>query len=145
MHLSIRALQPCDYTAAAEILRDVLDLQNVTVEHLAETYGKMQEDARYGTFVAVADGNVVGLVTAVKVLAFGHPGGYVKMNGIGVLPAYRRLGIGRLLMERIEQFALDQGAPYIGLASGLRRTDAHSFYARLGYQQTSCWFRKRLS
>ena len=45
--------------------------------------------------------------------------------------------IGKMLMDRVEQLALQEGAPYIGLASGIRRTEAHAFYERLGFQKTS--------
>ena len=144
MNVTIRTIQPGDYPAVAEIWRSVLDIRNATDESVAETYEAMKTDDRYRTFVAEADGNVVGLAAAVKVLAIDHPGGYIKMNGLGVLPAYRRQGIGRMLMKRVEQMALEQGAPYVGLASGVTRTEAHAFYERLGYRKTSFWFRKVL-
>ena len=67
------------------------------------------------------------------------------MNGIGVLPEYRRRGIGKMLMDRVEKMAVETGAPYIGLASGLGRTEAHAFYRSLGYRETSFWFRKNLA
>ena len=66
------------------------------------------------------------------------------MNGIGVLPAYRRRGIGKKLMEQVERFAVEQGAPYVGLASGISRVEAHAFYESIGYRKTSFWFRKSL-
>ena len=139
----IRAIQKQDYPAAAAIWREVLSVP-VTDGELAETYAKMAEDDRYATFVAEEDGTIVGLVTTVTALAIGHPGGYTKVNGLGVLPAYRRRGIGRRLLERAEALAVENGTRYVGLASGLSREDAHGFYAHLGYQKTSYWFRKRL-
>ncbi len=142
--VSVRRIAKSDYAAAAAIWRDVLDIRSATEEHVAATYEQMAPDDRYCTFVAAADGKVVGLAAAVKVLAIGHPGGYVKMNGLGVLPEYRRRGIGRLLMDQVERWAVEQGAPYIGLASGTGRKEAHAFYEHLGYQKTSYWFRKNL-
>ena len=144
MHIVIRKIQPGDYPAAAAIWREVLGIRNAADEHVAETYEAMRHDEDYVTFVAEADGTIAGLAAAVKVLAIGHPGGYVKMNGIGVLPEYRRRGIGKKLMEQVERFAVEQGAPYVGLASGISRTEAHAFYGKSGYQKTSFWFRKSL-
>ena len=80
----IRKISQSDYQAAAAIWREVLGVRNATDENVAETYSIMEHDDRYVTFVAEADGKIVGLATAVKVLAIGHPGGYVKMNGIGL-------------------------------------------------------------
>ena len=144
MTIVIRKIRQSDYAAVAVIWREVLDIRNATDEHVTETYEAMRDDDCYVTFVAEADGSIVGLATAVKVLAIGHPGGYVKMNGIGVLPEYRRQGIGKRLMEQVEQFAVEQGAPYVGLASGINRVEAHAFYGNSGYQKTSFWFRKSL-
>ena len=144
MKTVIRKIRQSDYAAVAVIWREVLDIRNATDEHVTETYEAMRDDDCYVTFVAEAGGSIVGLATAVKVLAIGHPGGYVKMNGIGVLPEYRRQGIGKRLMEQVEQFAVEQGAPYVGLASGINRVEAHAFYGNSGYKKTSFWFRKSL-
>lgn len=143
MQIAIRKLREEDYDAVAEIWRDVLDIP-VTDECLAETYEKMGGDERYASFVAEADGKVVGLVTTVMTLAIGHPNGYTKINGLGVLPDYRGRGIGRMLLERAESIAAENGTRYLGLASGLSRTDAHGFYEHLGYRKTSYWFRRSL-
>ena len=142
--ITIRDIRESDYSQVAAIWRDVLDLPNATDEIVSETYEQMKQDSNYRTFVAEADGQIVGLAAAVKVLAIGHPGGYVKMNGLGVLPVYRKRGIGRMLLERVEQMAAEIGAPYVGLASGIHRTEAHAFYERMGYRKTSWWFRKNL-
>ena len=119
--------------------------QDMTEESVAAIYREMEKDRNYCTFVAEDGGKIVGLAAAVKVLAVGHPGGYIKMNGIGVLPEYRHQGIGQMLMERVEALAVESGAPYVGLASGLRRAEAHAFYRSLGYRETSYWFRKNLA
>ena len=144
MEATIRKIRQSDYAAVAALWREVLDIRNATLESVAETYESMKRDGNYVTFVAEADGKIVGLAAAVKVLAIGHPGGYVKMNGLGVLPEYRRRGIGKKLMEHVERFAVEQGAPYVGLASGISRTEAHAFYESIGYRKTSYWFRKSL-
>lgn len=84
MRVIVRKLQKADYTAVAEIWRVVLDIP-VTDDELSGTYEKMDGDNRYATFVAEAGGKVVGLVTTATVLAIGHPSGYTKVNGLGVL------------------------------------------------------------
>ena len=142
MGIVIREIESRDYASAAAIWRNVLGFSSVTDEIVAQTYEKMKSDNRYRTFVADADGEIVGFATAVQTLAIGYPNGYIKMNGLAVLPAFQRRGIGKMLMERVEQLAAQCGASMIGLASGFQRTDAHTFYEHLGYQKTSFWFRK---
>ena len=142
MNIVIREIERKDCVSAAAIWRNVLGFSSVTDESVISTYEKMKSDSRYCTFVADSDGEVVGLVTAVQTLAVDHPNGYIKMNGLAVLPAFQRRGIGKMLMGRVEQLAVERGVSAIGLASGFQRIGAHAFYERLGYQKTSFWFRK---
>lgn len=144
MNIVIREIESKDYVSVAAIWRDVLGFSSATIENVTRTYEKMKDDNRYRTFVADADGEVVGFVTAVETLAVDHPNGYIKMNGLAVLPQFQRRGIGRMLMERVEKLAAERGASFIGLASGFQRIGAHAFYERLGYQKTSFWFRKAI-
>lgn len=107
-----------DYPKVARIWHDVLDIP-VTDERLAETYGKIGKDDRYATFIAEENGKAVGLVATVVCLAIGNTSGYAKINGLGVLPEHRGNGIGRMLIEKAEEFAKANGTTYLGLASGL--------------------------
>ena len=144
LKMIVRPIERKDYQSAAAIWREVLDVRNATDDSVSGIYEKMKDDQRYQTFVAEADGRIVGLVTTVEVLAVGHPDGYIKINGLGVRPEYRGQGIGRLLLERAEELARERGALYLGLATGIRRQEAHAFYEHLGWQKTSYWFRKNL-
>ena len=144
MDIHIREIESKDYTSAAAIWRDALGFSSVTDENVIETYEKMKGDDRYRTFVAEVDSAVVGFVTTVETLAIDHPNGYMKVNGLAVLPAFQRCGIGKMLMERVEELARERNSSLIGLASGIQRTGAHEFYERLGYQKLSFWFRKEI-
>jgi ribosomal protein S18 acetylase RimI-like enzyme len=58
----------------------------------------------------------------------------------------RGLGIGRLIMEQIEQIARAKNCDTVAFSSQTSRTDAREFYKRLGYEvsSTSNVFLKRL-
>jgi GNAT superfamily N-acetyltransferase len=131
MKIVIRKICRSDYAAAAVIWREVLDVRNATDENVAETYEIMNHDDRYVTFVAEADGKIVGLAAAVKVLAIGHPGGYVKMNGIGVLPEYRHQGIGTMVVDACEEWADELCFSKTVVES---RDNKVEFYKWLGYE-----------
>ena len=144
MDIVIREIESKDYTSVTAIWRDVLGFSSVTDETAIKTYGKMKGDSRYNTFVADVNGAVVGFVTTVETLAVGYPNGYMKVNGLAVLPAFQHCGIGKMLMKRVEELAGERKLSMIGLASGFQRTDAHEFYEHLGYQKLSFWFRKKI-
>ena len=109
---------------------------------MRSTFEKMSRDNRYCTFVAEEDGIVVGFITFVEVLSFDDPGGYIKMNGIAVLPEYRQRGIAQQLTERAEQAARERGANSIGAASSFKRAESQAMLDKLGYQKSAFWFHK---
>jgi len=145
MSVVIREIESKDYLPVAAIWRDVLGMQGATDENVTQTYEKMKGDSRYRTFVADMNGTVVGFSTTVEVMAIDYPNGYIKMNGLAVLPEYQRRGIGKALMERVEELAKERGASAVGLASGFWRTGAHKFYESLGYMKTSFYIRKNIT
>lgn len=144
MNIVIREIESKDYLSITAIWRDALGRLSASDENVAQTFEKMKGDRRYCTFVADMDGCVVGFATAVETLAIDQPNGYIKVNGLAVLPEFQHRGIGKMLMERVERLAEERNISLIGLASGFQRTGAHEFYEHLGYQKLSFWFRKSI-
>ncbi|MCL1819794.1 MAG: GNAT family N-acetyltransferase [Oscillospiraceae bacterium] len=52
---------------------------------------------------------------------------------LGVLPEFQGQGLGRMLVDALEQWARDDGCAGVRLVSGFNRADAHKFYLSLGY------------
>jgi ribosomal protein S18 acetylase RimI-like enzyme len=77
--------------------------------------------------LAIADERIVGCVF------FAWERDHCFLFRLGVLPAWRRRGIGRALVEEVEHRARARGAPCIRL--GVRRnfTWNHAYYEQLGY------------
>ncbi len=99
IHIVIREIESKDYTSIAAIWHDVLGFLSVTYETVVQTCEKMKGDSRYCTFVADMNDNVVGFVTTVYTLAIDQPNGYIKVNGLAVLPEFQRCGIGKMLIH----------------------------------------------
>ena len=141
----IRKMQQKDCPTVARFWRDYLGVSSATDESVRNTFEKMSEDSRYCTYVAEEDGIVVGFITYVEVLSFDDPDGYVKMNGIAVLPEYRHRGIAQQLTECAEQDARIRGADSIGAATSFKRAGSQAMLDKLGYQKSAFWFHKNLS
>ena len=141
----IREIQPEDYARVAWFWRELLDTPVATDESVSRTFKRMRGDSRYCTYVAVEDGIVVGFITLVEVLSIDDPEGYVKMNGIAVLPEYQHRGIAQQLIARAEQAARERGASSIGCASSFGRTGSQALLDRLGYEKSAFWFHKVLN
>jgi ribosomal protein S18 acetylase RimI-like enzyme len=62
-----------------------------------------------------------------------------------VVPEYRRRGIGRALMQYVENWAIQRGDRQIGLQVFQSNKPALNLYNQLGYQTQSLWMVKFLS
>lgn len=70
----------------------------------------------------------------------------VEISGLVVDEAVRSRGVGKLLLDRAEEWAREKGCRSIGLRSNVIRDRAHAFYERHGYRviKTQKSFRKDL-
>ena len=141
----IRPMQKTDCSVVARLWRNDLNVPIATDESVRRIFEKMSEDSRYFTYVAEEDGIVVGFITCVEVLSFDDPDGYIKMNGIAVLPEYRRRGIGQQLTEPAEQDARHRGVNSIGAATSLNRAGSQAMLNKHGYEKSAFWFHKKFS
>lgn len=71
-------------------------------------------------------------------------GDIVYVDDLVVEEGDRSSGVGRLLLDWIEEEALTLGAGVCMLDSGVQRAQAHRFYFRQGYAIASYSFRKTL-
>jgi ribosomal protein S18 acetylase RimI-like enzyme len=89
------------------------------------------------TFLAFLDGAVVGFIT-VQLLRESHcllqPVCFARVGTICVLEGMRGRGIGRTLMEHVEQWAVTRGAMEIRLEVWKFNTSAVALYEELGYE-----------
>ncbi|UCD05698.1 MAG: GNAT family N-acetyltransferase [candidate division WOR-3 bacterium] len=95
-------------------------------------------------FVAV-EKQVVTAFISCHILPMVHQRGFLcRVTAICVLPEWRARGIGKLLMETVEDFARSRDCAKIEITSGKHRKIAHEFYRRAGYHTASARFVKEL-
>jgi GNAT superfamily N-acetyltransferase len=87
------------------------------------------------TYLACLDGRVVGWID-VGVTHHLQAEPYAEIGGFVVSGEVRSLGIGKQLLARAEQWALEHGLRRLLVRSQIARDRAHRFYLREGYQQT---------
>lgn len=84
--------------------------------------------------VATKNGIVIGYIHAndYEVL---YAAPMKNIMGIAVSSEYKRQGVGRMLLQGIEEWAKATGAEAVRLVSGATRTGAHKFYRSCGYEE----------
>lgn len=134
MSAVIRPATPEDAAALTRLNREEMGY-NYPEEDTKRQLEKLLTDGGNRIYVAEADGTVVGYVHANDYDLLYAP--HMKnIMGIAVSSGFRRSGIGRLLLEAVEQWAAQTGACGVRLVSGASRTGAHGFYRACGYQET---------
>ena len=126
----IRKAEIRDSRAISAICTDDLGYP-CNAQFVAQRLSGLKPD-RARVFVAEEDGLVVGFVHAEKYTLLYQPD-RVNILGLAVSGLYRKRGIGRQLVEAAEKWAKENGIPALRLNSGTARTDAHSFYRSMGF------------
>ncbi|MCL2558995.1 MAG: GNAT family N-acetyltransferase [Turicibacter sp.] len=84
-------------------------------------------------FVAIVEDHAVGYIHGSDYHTTYTPP-LKDVIGLAVLDEYQGCGIGRKLLERLEQWAKDDGSEGVRLVSGFNRLNAHKFYISCGYK-----------
>jgi GNAT superfamily N-acetyltransferase len=96
--------------------------------------------------VAETGGEVVGWTHGAEQELL-EMGSRCEILGLVVAEGQRGLGVGRRLVEAIEQWARDRGLEQIFVRSNIVRPESHPFYERIGYARykTQHAYRKSLN
>jgi ribosomal protein S18 acetylase RimI-like enzyme len=158
MELTIREATAADYAAIGDIFAEADDLHRQHLPHIFQKPpgpAREQEyilgllaDESVGLFLAQLGGQVVGLVCvlarAAPAVPMFVPRRYANVDSLVVQQGFRRRGIGRALMERVQAWAQDKGLDHIELHVWDFNQEAIAFYQQLGYENLSRRMGKRL-
>lgn len=122
VHRQLRTALPADYTA------------------------KMQRVFAGGGRMCVAvEGDAVLGVAVYRIYENTFDGVKMYVDDLVTDEAQRSTGVGRALMEHLQQLARAAGCESYTLDSGVQRAQAHKFYFREGMVVTSFSFKKKLA
>lgn len=134
MTITVRQARREDATEIARLNEAFNDLRS-TPEQIAA-----QIDACAGIetmFLAEVDGVGVGMASLRLLPNICDPTPYAELTELFVEEAYRRLGVGRMLVEQIEQAARAGGADQLVLLTSFKNSRGHAFYHALGFAMYS--------
>lgn len=125
--LSLRLALPAEAAAIADLSRDLIE------------YGLRWRwtPARVTTSIRAPDVNVLvasvnGNIAGFAIMRYGND--YAHLDLLGVVPPYRRAGVGRRLLEWLEKCAVVAGIFSVTLEVREKNKEARLFYERMGYR-----------
>ena len=133
---TMRYLELCTLTESQ--IDDLLGLMKELNADLTVTPLQQQRSvAAPGTRIFIAENDEKHIVGCATLCVFESPTGRkASVEDVVVLPAYRGQGIGRILLQRIIDFAKNKLAPIdLRLTSNPSRTEANALYLALGFVQ----------
>jgi len=151
MEISVRKATADDYNSLCKLFDEIDALHRDHLPHLFKKPGGAAREQDYYLGL-IADENVALLVAEAdeKLVGFGHtivrdtpvfpvfvPRRYAIVEGIVVKSGFQNHGIGRILMDKMQEWATTKGAASIELNVYEFNETAISFYERLGYQTLS--------
>ena len=142
--ITVRPATEADMTALTMLMNELGYL--TTPEEMKERYDNILQQPDYKTLVAVKDEEVLGTAGILKIHYWECNGHYLRVQALVVRSTARRLGVGRLLLQAVEDWGLETGAVLISLNCGNKksREAAHRFYPRVGFEHTSSGYTKWL-
>ena len=127
-----------DDGAALELLVRQLGYDENAADILARLAAMEQRGLT--ALVAELDGRVVGCLATSIMPVLHRPKPVGRISMMVVEEGLRSQGIGEQLVRAAEAWLKDQGCGMIEVTSNMKRTDAHRFYQRLGFEPTSYRF-----
>ena len=133
MNIEIRRLQPGDEKLALQIVRTVIpeDEQGErepSIDHLKRILG---QDTNY-LIAAIAGNAPIGFLTAYRMPALSNDASMVYIFEIEVVPAHRRQGIGKQLVNLLKQLCLESDVEDIWVGTENDNVAAKRLYESTG-------------
>ena len=106
-------------------------------EAYRRAFQEIEADLNQRLLVVEAQGRVVGTASLLIVSNLSHQGRpYAVIENVVVDETVRSAGHGELLLRHAMEEARQAGCYKLSLTSNKRRSEAHRFYQRLGFQAT---------
>lgn len=88
----------------------------------------------YKVLVVEANGIVAGFAEACDYVSL-YSGRLKNIMSLAILPDFQGQGLGKRLLDAMEEWALEEGYEGTRLGSQMKRVDAHQFYLHCGYTE----------
>lgn len=135
-----------DHSDAAEISRLLGQLgYPVEVEATPERIERMSRGGRAVVLLATDGTGTIGVATAHILSVLNRARDVAWLTALVVDEAVRGRGVGRALVSAVEAFARESDCVRLSVTTYLDRTDAHAFYARIGFELTGRRYGKPLA
>jgi len=145
MTLQIRSCQLSDFTSIFNLFKQLWPSLEMDYHALYAVYERALSSATQHLIVGVQEDRIVGFCSLSLKNNFWKAGCIGNVDELVVDESYRGQGIGKKLINRIEEIAISNQCNQIELDSSFHRKEAHHFYESIGYKSRAYLFTKPLA
>lgn len=146
MIINIDTLKVTDLKGLKELYDNGFEGSKSDLDCMQKTYEKIKDNKDYIVLLAHIEDKIAGSVFGVicnELFGKGLP--FMVVEDVVVLKEYRRKGIAKQLMLKLEDIAIQNKCSMIIFVSSAHRTGAHKLYESLGFADDKVnGYRKRL-
>ena len=106
----------------------------LSIDQTLQNINAVIENKDHDAFVAADKINVIGWIGVARAIQI-ETLPYCEIRGLVVDDRYRKLGIGKMLIEKAKQWAKEKGDDKLRLRCNVIRSEAHLFYQHLGFKE----------
>jgi GNAT superfamily N-acetyltransferase len=104
----------------------------LSIEQTLQNIRAVLQSKDHTAFVAEHENEIVGWIGASQnIMIEVMP--YCEINGLVVDKDHFGMGVGKLLIDKVKQWAKEKNNSKVGLRCNVKRTEAHLFYEHLGF------------
>lgn len=142
--MQIRGAKPEDYDQIIALYNDFVEEDRYS-EHNFDSFKQVLKNPNNFIYVAESGDALIGFATLSIRNVVRYPNPIAELDELYVSPSHREKGIGKKLIEKVEQKAKELNCYVIYIESHDDRQTAHKFYASQGYTKYGFAFRKRIN
>jgi GNAT superfamily N-acetyltransferase len=144
MELLIRDVKARDFDQVFGLLKQLWPNKELDYEGMKKMFDHNLEAADHYYIVALYGPQIVGFCSLTVKHNLWMQGFLGNVDEMIVEEGYRKQGIGKKLMVRITEIAVEKKCSRLELESSFHREAAHAFYQELGFEKRAYLFSKEL-
>lgn len=141
--MKIREAKQSDYEELMQLYNFFVG-EDRYLKHDNDSFNKVLNSKNNYIYVAEDNNSLVGFITFSVRNVVRYPKPIVELDEIFVSKAYRKHGIGKKFMEKMEEEAIKLNCYRVFIESHYDHKAAHKFYEDLGYKNYGYHFIKNL-
>lgn len=145
MNLIIRDCKTSDFEPVFKLLQLLWPNQELDFDKLQQVYNKGIDSENQKLIVGLIENEIIGFCSLTIKNNLWQAGNLAHIDELIVNEHYRGNGVGKKLIDKITELAVENNCKRIELDSAFHRTSAHKFYEKMGYENRAYLFSKVLA